>query len=132
LAESLAWTVEFTAKVAQLADMDVVSLDAPLSIAEGDGLNLGELVADASVRPDQAAELQRSREMVRELVDTIEDARARDIIRRRYGFDGPDETLQELGDGYGVTRERIRQIQDKTLRKLVKRAISGGLRGDAF
>lgn len=132
LAESLAWTVEFTAKVAQLADMDVVSLDAPLSIGEADGLNLGELVADASVRPDQAAELQRSKEMVRELVDTIEDARARDIIRRRYGFDGPDETLQELGDGYGVTRERIRQIQDKTLRKLVKRAISGGLRGDAF
>ncbi|MAC57602.1 MAG: hypothetical protein CMH85_04870 [Novosphingobium sp.] len=132
LAESLAWTVEFTAKVAQLADMNVVSLDAPLSTGEADGLNLGELVADASMRPDQAAELQRSREMVRELVDTIEDDRARDIIRRRYGFDGPDETLQELGDGYGVTRERIRQIQDKTLRKLVKRAISGGLRGDAF
>lgn len=132
LAESLAWTVDFTAKVTQLADMNVVSLDAPLPTGEADGLNLGELVADASARPDQAAELQRSREMVRELVDTIEDARARDIIRRRYGFDGPDETLQELGDGYGVTRERIRQVQDKTLRKLVKRAISSGLRGDAF
>lgn len=132
LAESLAWTVEFTAKVAQLSDMNVVSLDAPLPTDEAGGLNLGELVADASARPDQAAELRRSREMVRDLVDTIEDVRARDIIRRRYGFDGSDETLQELGDCYGVTRERIRQIQDKTLRKLVKRAISSGLRGDAF
>lgn len=132
LAESLAWTVDFTAKVAQLADMNVVSLDAPLPTENGDGINLGELVADPSARPDQAAELKRNREMIRDLVDTIEDVRARDIIRRRYGFDGPDETLQELGDGYGVTRERIRQIQDKTLRKLVKRAISSGLRGDSF
>ena len=132
MAESLAWTVDFTAKVAQLADMNVVSLDAPLPTENGDGINLGELVADPSARPDQAAELKRNREMIRDLVDTIEDVRARDIIRRRYGFDGPDETLQELGDGYGVTRERIRQIQDKTLRKLVKRAISSGLRGDSF
>ena len=132
LAESLAWTVEYTARIAQLADMNVVSLDAPLANGETEGLSLGDLVADATARPDEAAELQRSRDMVRDLVDTIENERERDIIRRRYGFDGPDETLQEVGDGYKVTRERIRQIQDKTLRKLVKRAIAKGLRGDTF
>lgn len=132
LAESLAWTVEYTAKIAQLADMNVVSLDAPIATGESEGLSFGDLVADPSARPDEAAELQRSRDMVRVLVDGIEDGRARDIIRRRYGFDGPDETLQELGDGYGITRERIRQIQDKTLQKLVKRAIASGLRGDTF
>lgn len=132
LSESLAWTVEHTAKIAQLADMNVISLDAPLANGEADGLSLGDLVADSTARPDEAAELQRSREMVRSIVDSIENERARDIIRRRYGFDGTDETLQQLGDGYGVTRERIRQIQDKTLRKLAKRAIANGLRGDTF
>jgi RNA polymerase primary sigma factor len=132
LAESLAWTLEYTARIAQLADMNVVSLDAPLANGDSEGLSLGDLVADALARPDEAAEVQSSRDMVRDLVDTIEDDRARDIIRRRYGFDGPDETLQEVGDGYKVTRERIRQIQDKTLRKLVKRAIAKGLRGDTF
>jgi RNA polymerase primary sigma factor len=66
------------------------------------------------------------------LVDDIQDERARDIVKRRFGFDGPDETLQEIGDRYEVTRERIRQVEAKTLDKLEKRAIAKGLRGNSF
>lgn len=132
LAESLAWTVEFTARIAQVAEMSIVSLDAPLSGEVSDGMKIGDLVADAMNRPDQAAELQRTKEMVRDLVEGIDNDRARDIVKRRFGFDGPDETLQDVGDDYGVTRERIRQIEAKTLGKLEKRAIAQGLRSDSF
>lgn len=132
LAESLAWTVEYTARIAQVAEMNIVSLDAPLSKDDADGMKIGDLVADAMNRPDEAAELQRTKEMVRDLVKGIDNDRARDIVKRRFGFDGPNETLQDVGEVYGVTRERIRQIEAKTLEKLEKRAIAQGLRGNSF
>ncbi|GAA0451065.1 RNA polymerase sigma factor RpoD/SigA [Sphingomonas koreensis] len=132
IAESLGWTDDYTARISLLSEMNVVSLDAPLGSDDGNGSTLGDLMADTADRPDEAVELLDIRAAVRSLVDDIQDERARDIVKRRFGFDGPDETLQEIGDRYEVTRERIRQVEAKTLDKLEKRAIAKGLRGNSF
>jgi RNA polymerase primary sigma factor len=60
-------------------------------------------------------------EMIRDLVSQL-DPREATILRRRFGLDGNDEeTLEEVGEDFGVTRERIRQIQEQALRKLRRR-----------
>ena len=63
-------------------------------------------------------------EKVRSLVKALEDERLTDIISRRFGIHGEEETLQEIGDDYGVTRERIRQLEAKALSILRKRSIA--------
>jgi RNA polymerase primary sigma factor len=58
--------------------------------------------------------------LIRELVGTL-DSREKEILRQRFGLDGDNEkTLEEVGEQFGVTRERIRQIQEIALRKLRK------------
>lgn len=53
--------------------------------------------------------------------------RERDILNRRMGFDGPAETLSEIGESYGITRERVRQLEAKTLSRLLKDEVWGDL-----
>ncbi len=53
-----------------------------------------------------------------EIVEQLGDERLIDIIKRRFGFGGSSETLQEIGDDYGITRERIRQLESLALKKL--------------
>ena len=55
------------------------------------------------------------------------DAREFDIMRRRMGFDGPAKTLSEIGETYNITRERVRQIEAKTLSRLLKDEVWGDL-----
>jgi RNA polymerase primary sigma factor len=60
-------------------------------------------------------------EMIRDLVSQL-DPREATILTRRFGLEGNDEeTLEEVGEDFGVTRERIRQIQEQALRKLRRR-----------
>ncbi len=98
--------------------LDPLSLDSPLG--EEDESSLGDFIEDrdAEVPADMA---------IRELlVETVEEVleelteRERDIVRLRFGLDGGGKacTLEEVGREFGVTRERIRQIESKTLAKL--------------
>ena len=65
-----------------------------------------------------AASLQLLREQMKEVLDGLSD-RERNVIERRFGLkDGQARTLEEVGQEFGVTRERIRQIEAKALRKL--------------
>lgn len=64
-----------------------------------------------------------SRIWVNDLIETIPDQRARDVVRRRIGADGYSETLQEIADDHDVTREMIRQIEAKTLSQLRRRVL---------
>ncbi|MCI0747107.1 MAG: sigma-70 family RNA polymerase sigma factor [Verrucomicrobia subdivision 3 bacterium] len=94
-----------------------VSLDAPIG---GDGSNrFTEVVADPNTAaPFDRVVLETDTELVREVLTTLT-ARERKILALRYGLtDGAQRTLEEIGENFGVTRERIRQIQEQALNKL--------------
>jgi len=97
------------------------SLQAPLS-KDGDGdATLGDVIADRDAEaPDAAFERRTSFAEVSKLLDGLSPREA-DILRSRFGLeDGEPHTCEEIGQRYGLTRERVRQIQDKALRRLRK------------
>jgi len=97
---------------------DPMSLEAPVGNND-DATELGDFLADESImEPGDAA----TRELLREQISTVLEAlsdREREVLEMRFGLkDGRDHTLEEVGKSFGVTRERIRQIEAKALRKL--------------
>ena len=116
IAEALGMTRK---RVTQLleASQRTASLDAP--VGEDDDTSLGERVRDESMTTaDQSIQQDQSHAMIREFVDRL-DAREQVILRYRFGLDGGNEkTLEEVGQHFGVTRERIRQIQNGAMAKL--------------
>ncbi|MBM3846731.1 MAG: RNA polymerase sigma factor RpoD/SigA [Verrucomicrobia bacterium] len=94
------------------------SLDAPLGSDDDSGV-LGDVVADPSAtNPYDDARLQADSELVNEVLNTL-NQRERDILRLRFGLTGDEErSLEEIGAQFGLTRERIRQIQERALYKL--------------
>jgi RNA polymerase primary sigma factor len=106
-------------RVAQMrmASIRPASLDAP--IGDDDSNNFSEIVQDENASsPYENLEEKTVTGMLQEMVHTL-DAREETILRYRFGLDGGTEkTLEEVGEKFGVTRERIRQIQNIALRKL--------------
>lgn len=100
-------------KVAQ----EPVSLETP--IGEEEDSHLGDFIEDHEARaPAEEASFTMLREQLDEVLTTLSD-RERKVLRLRFGLDdGRTRTLEEVGQKFGVTRERIRQIEAKTLRKL--------------
>lgn len=108
-----------TSRVTQmrLASIRPASLDAP--IGDDESNNFAEVVQDESAEtPYEQLEDKTVTSMLREMVTTL-DEREATILRYRFGLDGgPERTLEEVGVKFGVTRERVRQIQNIALRKL--------------
>ncbi|MFM0268798.1 RNA polymerase sigma factor RpoD [Paraburkholderia sediminicola] len=104
-----------------------VSLDA--SVGENEDTSVGDLIEDpAAILPDDAALHASMRDAVSEALTTLTPREAK-ILRLRFGIEsGSDHTLEELGQQFEVTRERIRQIEAKALRKLRHPARSGRLK----
>jgi RNA polymerase primary sigma factor len=96
---------------------DLLSLDSP--VGEEDEAILGDLVADSTVdSPADAATRMMLHDAVGEVLGELSE-REQEIVRLRFGLDGGRaKTLEEVGQEFGVTRERIRQIEAKTLAKL--------------
>jgi RNA polymerase primary sigma factor len=94
-----------------------VSLETP--IGEEDDSHLGDFLEDhAALAPAEAANHQMLREQMKDALDSLT-IREQEVIRLRYGLDdGRSRTLEEVGKEFNVTRERIRQIEAKALRKL--------------
>jgi len=111
-------------KVSQLKSVSIrpASLDAP--IGDDDSTQFGEIVGDEDARtPFELFRDKNMRDELSELLEVLDD-RERKIIFERYGLDGgKPKTLEEIGKRFGVTRERIRQLQNIALAKL-RRALA--------
>jgi RNA polymerase primary sigma factor len=109
-------------KVAHLRNVSArpASLDSPIN--EEDGSTLGEIVADEkSINPLESLQSKSLVGDVNQVLSMLEPREA-DIIRLRFGLDGRDPlTLEEVGDQIGITRERVRQLQEQALRDLRKK-----------
>ena len=97
------------------------SLSEPISEnGEGDCLELQDVLRDFKIRsPSAQAELNSNVEVLEKLLSKL-NRREQSIVRRRFGLtrESKPETLEKIGDSFGITRERIRQIESAALRKL--------------
>ncbi len=116
LASALDITEEKVMEIMQIA-REPASLETP--IGEEDDSNLGDFVADSNaVTPEGNVESVMLREHIDTLLEDLKE-RERQVIVLRFGLeDGHPRTLEEVGKEFNVTRERIRQIEAKALRKL--------------
>lgn len=116
LSEALDMTEEKVMEIMQIA-REPASLETP--IGEEDDSNLGDFVADSNVvTPEGNVESVMLRQHIDTLLKDLKD-RERQVIVLRFGLeDGHPRTLEEVGKEFNVTRERIRQIEAKALRKL--------------
>jgi RNA polymerase primary sigma factor len=118
--EEVAQRVEFPIeriREIQRLSLDTVSLEQP--VGEEDDFSLSDLIEDRSaVVPDDAATRAMLDRAVKAALGFLTE-REQDIVRLRFGLDdGKIRTLEEVGKEFGVTRERVRQIESKTLAKL--------------
>ncbi len=116
IALELQWTAREVKDILRIAQLPV-SLEKP--IGEEEDSELGDFVEDDSAEsPFELANENLRRENVRAALDALP-AREREVIEMRYGLSGEKaRTLEEVGRAFGVTRERIRQIENNTLKKL--------------
>ncbi|MFF0742481.1 RNA polymerase sigma factor [Streptomyces sp. NPDC004111] len=127
VAAQLDLTPERVGEVLRLAQ-EPVSLHAP--VGEEDDVALGDLIEDGdAASPVESAAFLLLREHLEVVLSTLGE-RERKVVQLRYGLvDGRPRTLEEIGRIFGVTRERIRQIESKTLNKLRDHAFADQLRG---
>ncbi len=107
--------------------MDPMSLESP--VGNEDSTEYGDFIPDESAQePVDAASKELLREQIRNVLGFLSE-REREVLEMRFGLnDGKDHTLEEVGRSFGVTRERIRQIEAKALRKLRHPSRSKALR----
>ena len=116
LAEYLDWSVEKVREIQKIAQ-DPVSLETP--IGEEEDSHLGDFLEDdKAMSPSDVAESKLLKEQLFQVLNTLT-PREQKVLRLRYGLDDSHpRTLEEVGREFNVTRERIRQIEAKALRKL--------------
>lgn len=116
IAQEMEISVEKVAEIQKIAQ-DPVSLETP--IGEEDDSHLGDFIQDEdSPAPHDAASYTLLREQLEEVMNTLTPREAK-VLKLRFGLeDGKSRTLEEVGKEFQVTRERIRQIEAKALRKL--------------
>ncbi len=116
IAEKLNMPVEKVREIMKVA-LDPVSLEAP--VGEEEDSHLGDFIPDTDIpAPSDVASQTLLKEELNEVLKTLSDREAR-VLKLRFGLDdGRTRTLEEVGREFQVTRERIRQIEAKALRKL--------------
>ncbi len=103
-------------EILQIAKQSPVSLDSP--IGEEDDTSMADFIPDEGAAPLDLAARKLLAQTVSDVLDDLSDREA-EVVKLRFGLvDGRPRTLEEVGREFGVTRERIRQIESKTLAKL--------------
>ena len=127
IARKLEMPVEKVLAIMRIAQ-DPVSLETP--VGEEEDSHLGDFIPDDQApSPDEAASNAMLKEQLNEVLSTLTDREAK-VMRMRYGLEnGRQQTLEDVGKALGVTRERIRQIEAKALRKLKHYSRSKKLQG---
>jgi len=117
LSERLNLSIEKVKDAISLMSRQPVSLESP--VGEEDDTMLGDFIPDDAASDPYSLACDRNlRENIEKALDMLSEREA-DVIRLRFGFaDGRTHTLEEVGEKFGVTRERIRQIEAKALRHL--------------
>ena len=126
IAEELGWTVQEVRDVWRVSQTPV-SLEKP--VGEGEETELVDLVKDENqMEPFDEASMNMRSEGVRRVLNSLPE-REREVLIMRYGLGGMSpRTLEECGEAFGVTRERVRQIETSTLRKIKSLPEAQGLR----
>jgi RNA polymerase primary sigma factor len=116
LADAVGMTADRVREIQRIS-LDLLSLDAP--VGEEDDSYLADFIKDdGAEEPLDAATRQMLQEAVKEVLDELNE-REKEVVVMRFGLDDEQaRTLEEVGKQFGVTRERIRQIESKTLAKL--------------
>ncbi len=116
IAKKMGITVEKVREVIKISQ-DPVSLETP--IGEEDDSHLGDFVQDINtMSPEEYATNEILKEEIKSVLETLQE-REQEVLELRFGLvDGTSHTLEEVGKKFNVTRERIRQIEAKALRKL--------------
>lgn len=116
IADAMGFPVEKVREILKVS-ADPISLDTP--IGEEDDSHLGDFIKDESIMgPEEAASYAVLQDQIAKLLDTLTE-REQKVLILRFGLgDGRSRTLEEVGKEFNVTRERIRQIEAKALRKL--------------
>ncbi|HEX3362958.1 MAG TPA: sigma-70 family RNA polymerase sigma factor [Solirubrobacterales bacterium] len=102
----------------------IVSLETPVG-TEGTTMTLGDLLISERPTPDDEAEDLLRLDMLQAMLGEL-DPRSREVLDLRYGLSGPPKTLEEVGEKFNVTRERVRQIERDTLAKLRQEGLARG------
>lgn len=118
LAKELQVTIPQMEKIVNNSAKQAVSFETP--IGDDESTTLGDFIEDNSlVRPQDALENESRIKTIEEHLNSLSDEREAKVLRLRFGIGTHEEhTLEQVGEGMGLTRERIRQIETKALNKL--------------
>ena len=105
-------------KIKKLKEVIFGNISLDNAVGEEGKETLGDIIEDENTsRPDQIAERSALSENLEKILGMLDDRESK-IIKMRYGIDGPKFTLEQVGEEFWVTRERIRQVEQKVLQKL--------------
>lgn len=128
------WTAEKIRKIQAIAQMtDVTSLNTPIMTVDSESdAELGDLIPDPQPGLEELAISADRREILLKVIDLALNEKEKYVIISRFGFEGDPMTLNEIGEKYDITRERIRQIEARALRKIKTKLKLMNLNTDNF
>ena len=113
------WTRERVEEVMLIAQETLSLNDTISKVDDGDEVEIGEYIVDPNPTPEDRLLVQEKCDRVREVMTRYLKPREQEVIKMRFGFDGPVMTLEEIGAEFNITRERVRQIEARAKRKLM-------------